>query len=605
MRISNSGSSGISVASGTADTKDTEDVKPCVSFFCIVSFVSFVVAPRGSKIRLPTSEFLILLCCVTALGCSRTSHVSVPSDHPWFEEIAGRAGIRFEHRSGHRDRFYLPEIMGGGAALFDMDNDGNLDLFLLQSGSLSAPRERGAGSRLFRNRGGGAFDDATPGSGTDVGGYGMGIAAGDFDNDGNNDLFVTNFGANVLLKGDGHGHFADVTARAGVAGSGWSTSAAFLDYDNDGFLDLFVVRYLNWRPSAEVECFSLTGVPDYCSPKTYDLPSSSVLYRNNGNGTFTDVTDRSGLRTAVGNGLGVVAGDVNDDGWTDVFVASDGTPNQLWMNRDGRRFENVALAMGCAVDLDGKPKAGMGVHMADPDGDGDLDLLVVNLDGESDSFYRNERAFFRDDTAAVGLRTVSRPFTRFGAAMLDFDNDGLLDIYEANGRVGRQSELFSSDPYAEPNLLFRGLPGPRFEEVKPRGGTATLLSGTSRAAAFGDIDNDGGIDIVVVNRDSQPYLLHNLAGRSGHWVMFRLLDEHGRDAPGAKLTMKAGASTFGREVRTAYSYLASNDPRIHVGLGHETSVRDITVQWPGGSRERFDDVAADRIVVLRRGTGRK
>jgi len=243
--------------------------------------------------------------------------------------------------------------------------------------------------------------------------------------------------------------------------------------------------------------------------------------------------------------------------------------------------------------------------MADVDGDGDLDLLVVNLDGESDSFYRNERTFFRDDTAAVGLRTVSRPFTRFGTAMLDFDNDGVLDIYEANGRVGRQSELFSSDPYAEPNLLFRGLAGPRFEEVKPRGGTAALLVGTSRAAAFGDIDNDGRIDIVVVNRDSQPYLLHNVADRGGHWVMFRVVDEHGRDALGAKLTLTVGSSAVRREVRAAYSYLASNDPRVHVGLGKETSVRAVTVQWPGGFRERFDDVNADRIVVLRRGAGRK
>ena len=218
---------------------------------------------------------------------------------------------------------------------------------------------------------------------------------------------------------------------------------------------------------------------------------------------------------AVGNGLGVVAGDVDGDGRIDVFVANDGTPNHLWMNRGGGRFEEAALLMGCAVDQDGQPKAGMGVHLADADGDGDLDLLVVNLDGESDSLYRNEKTFFRDDTAAVGLRTVSRPFTRFGTAMLDFDNDGRLDIYEANGRVGRQSELYSADPYAEPNLLFRGVAGPRFEEVQPRGGTSPLLIATSRAAAFGDIDNDGAIDIVVVNRDARPYLLRNVATAAG------------------------------------------------------------------------------------------
>jgi enediyne biosynthesis protein E4 len=546
---------------------------------------------------------LSLLSCALAFACGRSaappSNTTEPGQ-PWFEDVAERAGIRFVHRSGHRDKFYLPEIMGGGAALFDMDNDGFLDLYLVQSGSLSSPADKAPGNRLYRNRGDGTFEDVTADSGADVAGYGMGVAAGDFDNDGNVDLYVTNFGANVLLKGDGHGHFTDVTAKAGVASSGWSTSAAFLDYDGDGYLDLFVVHYLNWQPSAEVECYSLTGVPDYCSPRTYDLPSSATLYHNNRDGTFTDVSDSAGLRAAVGNGLGVVAGDVNGDGRIDVFVANDGTPNQLWINKDGKRFEDAALVMGCAIDLDGRPKAGMGVHMADVDGDGDLDLLVVNLDGESDSFYRNERTFFRDDTSAVGLRTVSRPFTRFGTALLDFDNDGLLDIYEANGRVGRQSELYSSDPYAEPNLLFRGLAGPRFEEVKPRGGTRSLLVATSRAAAFGDIDNDGGIDIVVANRDARPYLLHNIVAGRGHWVMFRVVDEHGRDAIGAEVTMTVGARAIHRDVRAAYSYLASNDPRVHVGLGKETAARNVSVRWPDGSRQLFGDFPADRIVTLRR-----
>jgi hypothetical protein len=553
----------------------------------------------------------LLVSAIGAIGmsCSRTPTATPPADAspsapPWFEDIAERAGIRFVHQSGHREKFYLPEIMGGGAALFDMDNDGYLDLYLVQSGDLFAPSGKTSGTRLYHNRGNGTFEDVTAGSGSDVAGYGMGVAAGDFDNDGNIDLYVTNVGGNVLLKGDGHGHFADVTAHAGVANSGWSTSAAFLDYDGDGSLDLFVVHYLNWQPSAEVECYSLTGVPDYCSPRTYDLPSSPTLYHNNGNGTFTDVTDRAGLRAAVGNGLGVVAGDVDGDGRIDVFVANDGTPNHLWMNRGGGRFEDAALTWGCAVDLDGKPKAGMGVHLADVDGDGDLDLLVVNLDGESDSFYRNEQSFFRDDAVSVGLRTISRTFTRFGAAMLDFNNDGLLDIYEANGRVGRQSELFSSDPYAEPNLLFRGTAGPRFEEVTPRGGTRTPLMGTSRAAAFGDIDNDGAIDIVVSNRDGKPYVLHNVVNGRGHWAMFRVLDEHGRDALGAELTMTVGSRVIRRDVRAAYSYLSSNDPRVHVGLGRETAAREISVRWSNGARERFGDVAADTITVIRRGAGR-
>jgi hypothetical protein len=523
---------------------------------------------------------------------------------PWFEDIRTRAGIEFVHRSGHDTRYYLPEIMGGGAALFDMDNDGLLDLYLVQSGNLLDPMA-GGGNRLYHNRGDGTFEDVTDSSHAGVRGYGMGVAAGDFDNDGYTDLYVTNFGRNVLLRNDGHGHFIDVTTKAGVASSGWSTSAAFLDYDGDGYLDLFVVHYLNWRRSAEVECFSLTGVPDYCSPASYDLPSAATLYHNNGDGTFSDVSARSGLLSAVGNGLGVVAGDFDGDGRIDIFVANDRTPNHLWLNQGDGRFREAALAMGVAVDQDGAPKSGMGVDAVDIDEDGDLDLMVVNLDGESDSFFRNQGKYFIDDTVSVGLRTPSRPFTRFGMALLDFDNDGHLDLYEANGRVGRQSELYASDPYAEPSLLFRGLAGPRFEEVLPRGGTRSLLVGTSRAAAFGDIDNDGGMDVIVVNRDSRPLLLHNVVKQRGHWLMLRVLEEHGRDALGAELTMRVGSRTIRRDVRAAYSYLASNDPRVHVGLGRETMVGNVTVRWPDGTRERFGDLSSDRIVVLRRGSGQK
>src|SRR5688572_3957089 len=273
------------------------------------------------------------------------------------------------------------------------------------------------------------------------------------------------------------------------------------------------------------------------------------------------------------------------------------------MNMGGMRFAESALMSGVAIDQDGSPKAGMGVHAADLDDDGDNELIVMNLDAESDSFFRNEGKFFVDDTVKVGLRVVSRRFTRFGVALLDFNNDGLIDLYEANGRVGLQAEAFAKDPYAEPNLLFRGVTGGRFEEVTPRGGTAQPLIATSRAAAFGDLDNDGGVDIVVSNRDAAPHLLRNIAPNRGHWLLLRVVERSGRDAIGATLSIVAGGRKIRRDVRTGYSYLAANDPRVHVGLGGVTKVEGMTVQWVDGTRERFGPFEADRIVELRRGSG--
>jgi hypothetical protein len=522
---------------------------------------------------------------------------------PWFEEASAARGIRFVHRSGHRERYLLPEIMGGGAALFDMDADGDLDAYLVQSGSVIEPTNKGDGNRLFRNRGNGVFEDVTDGSGAAAPGYGMGVASGDYDNDGDSDLYVTNLGSNVLLQNNGSGQFSDVTTRAAVAGAGWSTSAAFVDYDADGDLDLFVARYIDWSAATERPCFSLTGVPDYCSPRNYDAPTTDLLFRNNGNGTFTNTTEAAGLMSAAGNGLGVVAADFDGNGHIDIFVANDGTANHLWMNLGGGRFVERALISGVALDQDGRAKAGMGVHAADVDEDTDQDLLVVNLDGESDSFFRNEQSFFVDDTAVVGLRTISRPFTRFGMALLDFDNDGFLDVYEANGRVGLQSERFSQDPYAEPNLLMRGVTGGKFEGARPQGGTSRPLVATSRAAAFGDLDDDGGVDLLIVNRDAEAHLLHNVASRRGHWLLLRVVEQHGRDALGAELTLHIGTRRIRRDVRAAYSYLASNDPRVHVGLGAATRLDEVRVRWPDGASESFGPFDADRIVTIRRGEG--
>ncbi len=491
----------------------------------------------------------------------------------------------------------MPENVCGGAALFDMDGDGDLDAYFVQSGSAEGPAEERPPNQLFRNNGDGTFTDVTAGSGSADRGYGMGVATGDYDGDGDLDLYVTNLGPNVLLRNDGDGHFTDVTDRASVGEPRWSAGAAFLDYDADGDLDIFVTNYINWTVATELECYNLSIAQfDYCPPERYNAPTADTLFKNNGDGTFTDVSQVTGISEGMGTGLGVVAGDFTNDGFIDVFVANDGMMDRLWVNDGTGRFTDQGVLLGCAVDENGHPKAGMGVAAADFDSDGDLDLLVCNRRTESDSLFRNSNGAFIDDTAGTGLAVTSRVFTRFGLGWIDFDNDGWLDLYEANGRV-------TIVDMAEPNLLFRGTADGRFEEVTPRGGTAQLLMSVSRAAAFGDIDNDGAVDVLVVNRDGAPYLLHNRAGRGGHWIMFRVLNERGSDAIGATITMVAGDRSVNRGVRTAYSYLAANDPRVHVGLGETGSVTDIVVRWVDGVRESFGGLPADAIHTLRRGEG--
>lgn len=524
---------------------------------------------------------------------------------PWFEEVSNSANLTFAHESGHVERNYFPEIMAGGAALFDMDGDGDLDAYLVQSSSLTDPPEDRAPNRLYENQGDGTFIDVTEGSGADDRGYGMGVAAGDYDNDGDVDLYVTNLQENVLLANDGTGTFTDVTSEAGVGNANWSTSAAFVDIDLDGDLDLFVTNYVHWTLNDDIVCRWNSGELDYCSPNSYDASIPDVLYRNNGDGTFTDISLQAGFRTEFGNGLGVVCGDVDGNGLPDIFVANDQMANQLWINIDGTSFEDQAMLYGCAVDQNGDAKAGMGTTAIDYDDDGDLDLFVVNLRAEPDSLYRNQGGYFTDDTSAVGLGSISQPYTRFGTSITDFDNDGWLDVFIANGRVTRSTGFPGSvqDAYAEPNLLLRGDAAGRFAQATPAGGTAEAIIKTSRAAAFGDIDNDGAIDILVMNRDAQVSLLHNIAPSQGNWIMFRVVDEQNRDAIGATVRLSAGNRRISRDVRTAYSYCAANDPRVHVGLGSISQITDVCVRWIDGTVESFGQFSTNQITTLRRGQG--
>jgi hypothetical protein len=526
-----------------------------------------------------------------------------PAGDPWFEDVGSRAGIDFVLQSGHRERFLFPEGVVGGAALFDADGDGFLDAYFVQAGGLEDSAAPQRANRLFRNDGTGRFEDVTAASGTGDTGWGMGAAVGDYDNDGDIDLYVTNLGPNTLLRNEGDGTFTDVTAASGAGDSGFGASAGFLDFDRDGDLDLFVVNYVNWTLESEIVCYNTFGAPDYCYPNNYNAPAADTLLRNEGDGTFTDVTERAGLLAAFGNGLGLAPGDFDGDGWIDVFVSNDSMMNQLWMNQGDGTFVDEALLRGCAIDEHGRTKAGMGTQAADPDDDGDLDLVVVNLKTQSDSFYRNERGYFSDRTAAAGLAVASRMFTRFGIGMHDFDNDGYLDVYEVAGGVQLVSEPWADDPFSHPNVLLRGLPGGKLEAVIPRGGTDPELIRTSRAAAFGDVDNDGGVDVLIVNRDSPAQLLRNVVSERGHWLLLRVLEEHGRDALGATVWVQVARRTLRRDVQPAYSYLAANDVRVHIGLGAATAVEELRVRWVDGSEESFGAIEADRIVTLKRGEG--
>jgi len=525
----------------------------------------------------------------------------VPAGQPWFEELARERGLVFEHASGHDGAFWMPEIMGGGAALLDADGDGDLDAFLVQSGRLASGMEATAAHALFENTGGASFRRAGP---TPPGrGYGMGVAAGDADEDGDTDLYVTHVGPNLLLANEGGLAFADATARAGAGNDGWSTSAAFFDAERDGDLDLFVVRYLDWSFAGELPCLNALSRSDYCSPKNYRTPARSVFYLNVGGGRFEDASESSGVASRRGNGLGVAIGDVDENGWLDVFVANDGTANHLWKNRGGLVFEECGMLSGCGVDSAGQEKAGMGVVLADIDRDLDLDLFVCNLAGETDSLFVNEKGYFADRTALSGLAPVSRAFTRFGVGLFDFDHDGEPELFEANGRVQSATAPRASDAYAEENLLFRGLGSGRWAEIEPRGGVATPLLATSRAAAFGDVDGDGAIDVLVVNRDAPAHLLLNRAASGRHWILLRVREASGRDALGASLELALAAGAVRREVTSGSSYLAASDPRVHVGLAGDAEVARVTVRWVDGTRERFGPLAANRTHELRRGQG--
>ncbi len=521
-----------------------------------------------------------------------------------FTDVSASGGLSFVHESGAAGEFLLPEIMGGGAGFLDYDGDGLLDIYLVQGGHMSAPDDQ-LTNRLYHNNGDGTFTDVTTLAKVGDAGYGMGCAAGDYDNDGDIDLYITNLGANVLYQNNGDGTFTDATDLLGVDAPSWSTSAAFVDYDADGDLDLFVANYVNWIQApafTERLCFAISGARDYCSPQAYAAPSSDRLYRNRletGEARFEDVSDTAGIRAKPGTGLGVVCTDLNGDGSVDIYVANDQMPSFAWINDGQGHFSEQAIALGIAVDQIGKSQAGMGVASADIDDDGDFDLWKVHLNRESHILYLNEGHFFDDVTMRWGLAAPTRRYTGFGTALFDYDLDGLLDVFVANGRVQYVTGSNAvDDVYAEPNQLLRQVKPGRFEVVTDVAGPAMQRVWNSRGAAFGDYDNDGDVDILIVNRDRPAQLLRNDAKRQGGFLVIRLIDRNGRDAYGTRVTCIIGQTVRSFEVRAAYSYCATNDPRIHVGLGAATTVDRVEVRWPDGSTDSFGPFHANAIVEI-------
>ena len=537
-------------------------------------------------------------------------------DSPWFREVAADgSGLAFVHDSGARGDHLFPEIACGGIALFDADDDGLLDVYCVNAGGSFAGEEQAAANRLYRNAGSLRFVDVTEDARVGDRGYGMGAACGDLDADGHVDLYVTNVGPNVLYRNEGAGRFADRSREADADDPGWGTSAACVDVNLDGALDLFVVNYIHWSPERERDCTTDSGEREYCGPNSYAAPARDTLLLGDGQGGFRDVSEAFGLDAAYGNGLGLAVLDVNRDGWPDVYVANDGTPNQLWRNADGTRFTNVALESGSAVNGAGQAEAGMGVQAIDIDQDGFEDLFLSHLRHETNTFYRGQDDWFEDATVSFGLAAPSSRFTGFGLGFADFDHDGLRDLFVANGRVTRWDALTPEDPYAEPNQLFAGVRetrGQRFVEVLDAGLDPPVVR-TSRAAAFGDLDQDGDIDLVVLNRDAPLSLLENLVGSPGStgsaWIGAKVLEADGTDALLARVTCtdEDGADPRHARVQRAYSYLASNDPRVHFGLGSsERAARDrtLTVRWTDGTREAFGPLASNAYHTLRRGGGR-